>query len=86
MKRAFKYSLINFFKMESAVGILLILATFSAMAMANSHLADAYAMIMDTPVVVMFGHFSIAKPLLLWINDGLMAMSFLWWGLRLNVK
>jgi len=70
--------------MESAVGILLILATLSAMAMANSHLADAYAMIMDTPVVVMFGNFFIAKPLLLWINDGLMAMFFFMVGLEIK--
>ena len=84
MKRAFKHSLINFFRMESAVGILLILATLSAMAMANSHLADAYAMLMDTPVVVMFGDFSIAKPFLLWINDGLMTMFFFMVGLEIK--
>lgn len=84
MKRSLKYSLINFFKMESAVGILLILATISAMMMANSHLADAYAMIMDTPVVIMFGKFSIAKPLLLWINDGLMALFFFMVGLEIK--
>lgn len=84
MKQVLKYSLLNFFKMESAVGILLILATLSAMAMANSHLADEYSMIMDTPVVIIFGHFSIAKPLLLWINDGLMAMFFFMVGLEIK--
>jgi len=70
--------------MESAVGILLILATISAMMMANSHLADAYEMMMDTPVVIMFGKFSIAKPLLLWINDGLMALFFFMVGLEIK--
>ena len=84
MKQVLKHSLLNFFKMESAVGILLILATLSAMAMANSHLADEYSMIMETPVIIIFGHFSIAKPLLLWINDGLMALFFFMVGLEIK--
>ena len=79
-----KYSLINFFKMESAVGILLIIATILAMLMANSPLANTYELMMDTPVVVMFGQFSIAKPLLLWINDGLMALFFFMVGLEIK--
>ena len=70
--------------MESSVGILLIFATISAMIMANSQMANAYEMMMDTPVVVMFGKFSIAKPLLLWINDGLMAMFFFMVGLEIK--
>ncbi len=84
MKQLLKHSLLNFFKMDSAVGILLILATLSAMFMANSHLADAYARIMETPVVIMFGQFNIAKPLLLWINDGLMALFFFMVGLEIK--
>ena len=79
-----KYSLINFFKMESAVGILLIIATILAMLMANSPLANTYELMMDTPVVIMFGQFSIAKPLLLWINDGLMALFFFMVGLEIK--
>lgn len=57
MKKALKHSLLNFFKMESAVGILLILATIlaMAMAMANSPFANTYSDLMDTPAVVMFG-------------------------------
>lgn len=70
--------------MESAVGILLILATILAMVMANSPFANAYGNLMDTPVVVMFGEFNIAKPLLLWINDGLMAVFFFMVGLEIK--
>ena len=84
MKKALHHSLLNFFKMESKVGILLILATFFAMLMANSPPNNTYEMMMDTPVVVMFGQFMIAKPLLLWINDGLMVMFFFMVGLEIK--
>lgn len=84
MRKALKHSLLNFFKMESAVGVLLILATALAMVMANSPFADAYGSMMDTPVVIMFGDFYIAKPLLLWINDGLMAVFFFMVGMEMK--
>jgi len=84
MKYKMKYSLMNFFKMESAIGILLILATILAMLMANSLMHNAYAQMMQTPVMVMFGEFNIAKPLLLWINDGLMAVFFFMVGLEIK--
>ena len=70
--------------MESAVGILLAIATVFAMIMANSPLATAYDELMQTPVMVMFGEFIIAKPLLLWINDGLMAVFFFMVGLEIK--
>ena len=84
MKQALQYSLLNFFKMESAIGILLIIAAIMAMVMANSPYAGTYTNIMETPVMVMFGEFSIAKPLLLWINDGLMAVFFFMIGLEIK--
>lgn len=84
MKKSLSYSLINFFKMESAVGTLLIIATILAMFMANSPFADEYGALMQMPVVVMFGDFDISKPLLLWINDGLMAVFFFMVGLEIK--
>jgi len=84
MKKVLRYSLLSFFKLESAVGILLILATISAMMMANSSLSELYKAMMDTPVVIVFGEFNIAKPLLLWINDGLMALFFFMVGLEIK--
>jgi NhaA family Na+:H+ antiporter len=84
MKRAVKHSLINFFKMESAVGIILMLVTIWAMVIANSSFAPIYHEIIEMPVMVMFGEFSIAKPLLLWINDGLMAIFFFMVGLEIK--
>ena len=77
-------SLLQFFKHESAVGVLLILATVLAMVMANSPLQGVYGDFLDIPVVVSFGEFVIAKPLLLWINDGLMAVFFFMVGLEIK--
>lgn len=80
----FKYSLLIFFKLESATGILLVLATLLAMVLANTSFQSFYASLTSIPVVVSFGSFVIAKPLLLWINDGLMAIFFFMIGLEIK--
>lgn len=77
-------SLLNFFKLESATGILLVIATLLAMLMANTSLEPFYASLTSIPVVVSFGSLVIAKPLLLWINDGLMAIFFFMIGLEVK--
>jgi NhaA family Na+:H+ antiporter len=79
-----KQTLISFLKRESSVGILLMIATILAMLMANTALGAYYLELMDLPVAVMVGDFSIAKPLLLWINDGLMAVFFFMVGLEIK--
>lgn len=79
-----KQSLLNFFKGESAVGVLLILATVLAMLLANSPLAYGYQKFLDIPVVVSIHEFAIAKPLLLWVNDGLMAIFFFMVGMEIK--
>jgi NhaA family Na+:H+ antiporter len=58
-------TLLQFFRHESAVGVLLILAAVLAMVMANSPLQSLYGDFLQIPVVVSFGEFAIAKPLLL---------------------
>jgi len=73
-----------FFRLESASGILLIAAALLAVLLANSPLAGYYDLILDTPVEVRVGALQIAKPLLLWINDGLMAAFFFIVGLELK--
>ncbi|MDF3013347.1 MAG: sodium/proton antiporter, NhaA family [Cellvibrio sp.] len=73
-----------FFKLEAASGILLILAAVLALIAANSPLKIYYDQLLSTDVVVAVGSFSINKPLLLWINDGLMALFFLLVGLELK--
>lgn len=79
-----KQSLLNFFKSESSVGILLIIATAMAMLLANTHFSDVYQDFLDIPVVVSIHTFEIAKPLLLWVNDGLMAIFFFMVGLEIK--
>ncbi len=74
----------KFFKMEAASGIILMLAAVAAMVLANSPLAPWYDLLLDIPVQIAIGKLEIAKPLLLWINDGLMALFFFLVGLELK--
>lgn len=74
----------DFLKLESAGGLLLVLAAVLALVVANSPLSWFHAALIDLPVHVSVGEFVIAKPLLLWINDGLMAVFFLLIGLELK--
>lgn len=74
----------DFFKKESSGGFLLMGAAVMAILMANSPLRHYYALLIDTPVAIRIGALEIAKPLLLWVNDGLMAIFFLLVGLELK--
>jgi len=74
----------EFYERESSTGILLMLVTVAALLLKNSALAGAYNAFLHTPVEVRFGALQIAKPLLLWINDGLMAVFFLLVGLEVK--
>ena len=76
--------LLGAFRGESGPGILLFLSAVLAMLVANSGWAGAYRAFLDIPIVVSIGTFEIAKPLLLWINDGLMAVFFFLVGLELK--
>lgn len=67
----------NFLKLESASGILLCIAACFALFCENSGLRTYYDSFLTTQVAIIIGNFSINKPLLLWINDGLMAIFFL---------
>ncbi len=72
------------FKHDAAGGVLLVFAAALAMLMANSPLSAFYTDIFATPVVVKLGTFEINKPLLLWVNDGLMAIFFFLIGLEVK--
>lgn len=74
----------NFLSQESAGGILLLVAVALAMLMANSPLASLYQGFLSTDVQIKIGVLNIHKPLLLWINDGLMAIFFLLIGLEVK--
>lgn len=73
-----------FFQHEAAGGIILMFAAAFALALDNSPLSWLYDALLGTPVVIKIGAFEINKPLLLWINDGLMAVFFFLVGLEIK--
>ena len=74
----------KFLKLEAASGMILVSAAIVAMIVANSPLSSLYSLLINLPVEIRVGDFEIAKPLLLWINDGLMAIFFFLVGLELK--
>ncbi len=79
-----KSPVIQLFASEATPGVLLMLAALAALVISNSLLAPAYASLLDLPIKVQLGTFSIAKPLFLWVNDGLMAVFFFLVGLEIK--
>ena len=78
------HALHEFLRLEAASGILLIGAAALALLFANSPLEEIYDHFRELPVQVRIGELDLAKPLLLWINDGLMAVFFLLVGLEIK--
>ena len=74
----------EFFKLEASGAILLLAGTILGLVFANTNLAVLYNYFLDVPVAIQIGKLEIAKPLLLWINDGLMAIFFFLIGLELK--
>ena len=74
----------DFLKAESAGGIVLMVAAFLALVVANSSLSDWYLNMLATPVVFTIGGTGVEKSALLWINDGLMALFFFLVGLEVK--
>lgn len=75
---------LSFFKLESAGGMMLIMAAALAMILANSPFEGIYQSFLSIPVEIRVGPLEIAKPLILWVNDGLMAIFFFLIGLELK--
>jgi Na+:H+ antiporter, NhaA family len=72
------------FRSEASGGIFLVIAAVLAMLIANSPLQDWYDSLLEIPVVFSIGSFAIDKGLLLWVNDGLMALFFFLVGLEIK--
>jgi Na+:H+ antiporter, NhaA family len=72
------------FRHDAASGVVLMLASAVALILANSPLAGSYDLLLSVHGLVRIGDFDIDKPLLLWINDGLMAIFFLLVGLEIK--
>ena len=74
----------KFIQKESSAGILLIFITLLALFLQNSAFSSLYTAFLHTHVEIRFGELQIAKPLLLWVNDGLMALFFFLIGLEVK--
>jgi NhaA family Na+:H+ antiporter len=74
----------DFIRTESASGVVLIAAAVLAFAWANSPWTASYFAMLDVPLAVSFGAWSLEKPLLLWVNDLLMALFFFVIGLEIK--
>lgn len=74
----------EFLRLEAAEGTLLLLAALLAIAAQNTPFSVYYNAFLETLVTVQIGEFKIAKSLLLWINDGLMAIFFFFIGLEIK--
>lgn len=79
-----RLSLRKFFAMEATGGLLLIIAAVVALVANNSAASAGYQAFLDIPVWLKIGPLELAKPLLLWINDALMALFFLLIGLEVK--
>ncbi|WP_103587004.1 Na+/H+ antiporter NhaA [Campylobacter concisus] len=74
----------EFLKHEASGGILLMVATIAALLCQNTFLSDFYNEFLKTKFTMSFGEYGLSKPLILWVNDGLMAVFFFLIGLELK--
>ena len=74
----------RFFANEATPGLLLMLAAAMALVANNTLFAPYYSAFLSVPIAVQVGALEIAKPLLLWVNDGLMAVFFFVVGLEIK--
>lgn len=80
-----KYDIAQFFQKSSAAGVFLCITAFIAMIVANSPLSTTYDHLIHTYLGIHIGDLLVIdKPLLLWVNDGLMALFFFLVGLELK--
>lgn len=74
----------KFFRHEASGGILLMLSAVAALVVANSALSGTYESVLGSYLAVTLDGEGLKKPLILWINDGLMAIFFFLIGLELK--
>jgi NhaA family Na+:H+ antiporter len=74
----------DFLHTEAGGGVVLAAAALLAILCANTGLNGFYRSFSELPVELRIGQFEIAKPLLLWVNDGLMAIFFFLVGLEIK--
>ncbi len=69
---------------DAAAGIIMLLFTVIALAYMNSPYAVDYRDWLNTKAGLVFGSFELIKPLILWINDGIITIFFFSIGLELK--
>lgn len=79
-----KAPLKNFLKLETSSSIILFAATISALILANSPLSDSYLEFWKKYITLNLPGFELSKPIIKWINDGLMAIFFFLIGLEIK--
>jgi len=84
IKRVFLTPFQKFVKVEGLSGILLLLATIVALVWANSSFGNTYTALWQYEIGMVTDSFEFKKPLILWINDGLMAVFFFLIGLEIK--
>jgi len=84
IKKIFLTPFQKFIKVEGSSGILLLLSTIIALIWANSAFSHSYTSLLEYKIGFIGENFELKKPLLLWINDGLMAIFFFLIGLEIK--
>lgn len=74
----------QFMEMEASGGIVLVLASIAALFAANSAFSGNYQAFLDAQFTISLNDVGLSKPLILWINDGLMAVFFFLVGLEIK--
>jgi NhaA family Na+:H+ antiporter len=74
----------DFLKLESAGGFVLVASAAIALIASNSPLRESYDALLAVPVSFRIGDLALAKPLVLWVNEGLMAIFFFLVGLEIK--
>ena len=74
----------KFVRIESLSGMLLFGATILALIIANSRFGDQFQAFWQYKIGFSTSGFELIKPLILWVNDGLMAVFFFLIGLEIK--
>ena len=74
----------EFARRSTAGGILLLASAIIALLWANSPWGHLYDQLWHTEIAIVLGNFHLEEDLLHWINDGLMAIFFLFVGLEIK--
>ncbi|MCG6186726.1 Na+/H+ antiporter NhaA [Maribellus maritimus] len=79
-----KEPLNQFIRLETSSSIILFLATITALVLANSPIKESFLSFWDNYITIKVPGFELSKPILKWINDGLMAIFFFLIGLEIK--